>query len=166
MVVRRLRRDEWQRLRDIRLRALADAPAALGEFLDEERGFPKEYWRSIAEDTQQGDRRVSVVAEEDGVLVGMVGGDFRSNERAVHLVALWVDPAVRGRGVGRALVDALVGWAQERGAVRVELWVVEDNPAAAAVYQAAGFVSSGTRQVVPYAPDSMETLLVRPLVGR
>jgi len=165
MVVRRLRRDEWRRLRDIRLRALADAPGALGEFLEEERGFPAEYWQSIAEDTHQADGRVCVVAEEDGLLVGMVGGDFRPDDRAVHLVALWVEPAVRGRGVGRALVDALVVWARERAAGRVELWVVDDNPAAAAVYESAGFVSSGTRQAVPYAPDAMQTLLVRPLAG-
>ena len=165
MVVRRLRREEWRRLRDIRLRALADAPDALGAFLEEERGFPAEYWQSIAEDTQQADRRVSVVAEEDGSLVGMVGGDFRPDDRTVHLVALWVDPAARGRGVGRALVDALVVWAREQGAGRVELWIVDDNPAAAAVYQSTGFVSSGARQAVPYAPESTETLLVRPLGG-
>ena len=81
---------------------------------------------------------MSVVAEEDGSLVGMVGGDFRPDDRTVHLVALWVDPAARERGVGRALVDALVVWARERGAGRVELWVVDDNPAAAAVYESAG----------------------------
>lgn len=72
--------------------------------------LPAEYWQSIADDTHQADRRVSVVAEQDGLLVGMVGGLLRCDERAVHLVALWVEPAVRGRGVGRALVDPLVGW--------------------------------------------------------
>ncbi len=103
---------------------------------------------------------MSLVAEQDGRLVGMVGGDLRADKSAVHLVALWVEPAARGRGVGRALVDALVDWALERNAARVELWVVDDNPAAS-VYAAAGFVRSGTRQPVPYAPAGTESLLIR-----
>src|SRR4051794_314573 len=102
MNARRLRRDEADRLRELRLRALTDAPRELGCFLDEEAALPPSYWREIAEDTDAAVRRVSVIAEDGERLVGMVGGDWDEQSGRVHLVALWVEPTSRGRGVGKA----------------------------------------------------------------
>ena len=80
------------------------------------------------------DRRVSVVADDGEQLVGMVGGDWDEQSGRVHLVALWVEPSSRGRGVGKALVAEVLSGARERQAHRVELWVVDDALAAAALY--------------------------------
>jgi GNAT superfamily N-acetyltransferase len=161
MKARRLRRDEAGPLRELRLRALTDAPRELGCFLDEEAAFPSSYWRAIAEDTQVADRRVSVVADDGDQLVGMVGGDWDEQSGRVHLVALWVEPSSRGRGVGKALVAEVLSWARERQAHRVELWVVDDALAAAALYASCGFVETGVHQAVPYSPKQTERLLVR-----
>ena len=161
MKARRLRRDEAGPLRELRLRALTDAPRELGCFLDEEAAFPSSYWRAIAEDTQVADRRVSVVADDGEQLVGMVGGDWDEQSGRVHLVALWVEPSSRGRGVGKALVAEVLSWARERQAHRVELWVVDDALAAAALYASCGFVETGVHQAVPYSPEQTEKLLVR-----
>lgn len=60
-----------------------------------------------------------------------------------HLEDLFVAKAARGAGLGRAMVDAVVERALERGCRRVELDTDEDNAAARAVYEAAGF-RSGT----------------------
>jgi len=54
---------------------------------------------------------------------------------------LFVDEAARGAGLGRAMLDAVVARAAERGCRRVELDTGEDNAAARALYEAAGFVS-------------------------
>jgi len=161
MKARRLRRDEAGPLRELRLRALTDAPRELGCFLDEEAAFPSSYWRAIAEDTQAADRRVSIVADDGEQLVGMVGGDWDEQSGRVHLVALWVEPSSRGRGVGKALVAEVLSWARERQAHRVELWVVDDALAAAALYASCGFVETGVHQAVPYSPEQTEKLLVR-----
>ena len=56
---------------------------------------------------------------------------------------LFVSERARGAGLGRAMVDAVVERAQERGCRRIELDTQEDNAAARALYEAAGFVSSG-----------------------
>jgi GNAT superfamily N-acetyltransferase len=151
-------------LRRTRLLALVDAPLALGEFLAEEEAFPFSYWEDIARFSETADERVCFVAAEGGRLIGMVGGDLRGSARGVaSLVALWVEPAARGHGVGRRLVDAVIAWAQERGATRVELWAVDGNDAAHGLYRQCGFSPSGQQQPVPWAPSFTESLLARRL---
>ena len=54
---------------------------------------------------------------------------------------LFVDASARGAGLGRAMVDAVLEQARERGCRRVELDTDEDNAAALALYRAAGFRS-------------------------
>ena len=53
------------------------------------------------------------------------------------------DPAARGRGVGRALGDAVIAWARERGFVRIVLWVTDGNDEAIALYERLGFARTG-----------------------
>jgi GNAT superfamily N-acetyltransferase len=52
---------------------------------------------------------------------------------------LYVRDAARRGGLGRALVEAVVARARERGCRRIELDVNEDNQAARALYEACGF---------------------------
>lgn len=137
MEIRTPLRSEVQELRRTRLRALADAPLALGAFLAEEEVFPLSYWENIADFSEAADERVS-------------------------FVALWVEPAARGQGVGRRLVQAVLDWAQWRGADRVELWVVNSNDAAQALYRRTGFMPAHLVQPVPWAPSFSESLLTRP----
>ncbi len=47
--------------------------------------------------------------------------------------------ASRGRGLGRAVLRALAGWAVGRGSRRLYLQVEQDNPAALGLYERAGF---------------------------
>jgi ribosomal protein S18 acetylase RimI-like enzyme len=66
-----------------------------------------------------------------------------SNRHVLMIRGLAVDPARRGRGIGRRLVDAAVREAAARGARRLTLRVLEPNAAARALYEAAGFVVEG-----------------------
>jgi ribosomal protein S18 acetylase RimI-like enzyme len=52
---------------------------------------------------------------------------------------LYVVPEARRSGLGRALIDAALDSARERGCVRIELDVDEDNDPALGLYAAAGF---------------------------
>lgn len=61
--------------------------------------------------------------------------------QVIHLLA--VDPAVRGRGVGRTLVEAAIDVARSRGALAVRLDVFDNNPLARALYQSCGFADLG-----------------------
>jgi GNAT superfamily N-acetyltransferase len=72
-----------------------------------------------------------------------VGGGAGEFARTVALTALWVDPRFRGRGVGGALVGAVVDWAASQGCAQVVLWVTEVNKAAERLYEHHGFVRTG-----------------------
>ncbi len=54
-------------------------------------------------------------------------------------------PEARGRGGGRALLDAMLEHARETGAHKVDLEVWPDNGRAIALYAAAGFTVEGLR---------------------
>ncbi len=63
----------------------------------------------------------------------------RETESVVRLARLAVAPAVRGRGVGRALVAALVAMSRANGYSRATLTVHPDNANAIRAYRGLGF---------------------------
>jgi ribosomal protein S18 acetylase RimI-like enzyme len=58
-----------------------------------------------------------------------------------YLEELYVVPERRGRGLGRALLEAAMDYARERGAARIDLGTSEDDTAALALYESAGFTN-------------------------
>jgi GNAT superfamily N-acetyltransferase len=144
MVIRLIRPDEAQVLRDIRLRALEDSPEAFGASLADEAAFDSDVWTSRADTSARGVDDATFVSEVDGGLDGMVTAhrDADAPER-IGLYGLWVSPAARGIGVGRALTEAALDWALSRGAQIVHLWVLAGNDVAEAFYLRVGFIETG-----------------------
>jgi ribosomal protein S18 acetylase RimI-like enzyme len=58
-----------------------------------------------------------------------------------HLEDLFVDETARGSGLGRALVEAALEHARERGCARIELDANEANETALRLYRSVGFGS-------------------------
>jgi ribosomal protein S18 acetylase RimI-like enzyme len=58
-----------------------------------------------------------------------------------YLEELYVAPAKRGQGMGRALLEAAMEVARERGAAHMELGTSEDDTAARGLYESAGFTN-------------------------
>jgi len=144
--IRRLRAGEGERLRELRLRALRDAPDAFAESLDTAQAAGAPYWDAFADASEAASERVTMIAVEDGRWLGM-GAAFLEPERAdiVGVVAMWVDPSARGARVGHRLLDALLDWGRARGAARAELWVTEGNARAEAGYRSYGFEPTSRR---------------------
>jgi len=75
---------------------------------------------------------------DEGRIVGCAG--LHSTEvDGVAALGMAVLPDSRGRGGGRALLNALVEHAAEAGVERLELEVFRDNERAIALYRSAGF---------------------------
>jgi ribosomal protein S18 acetylase RimI-like enzyme len=72
---------------------------------------------------------------------------IRPPEGDMHYLAhLAVDPGLRGQGVGKALIDLLVGMARSAGRGRCTLDVAVSNPRAEALYRRQGFAVVGERR--------------------
>jgi GNAT superfamily N-acetyltransferase len=161
MEVRQARAADWRALRELRLRALADAPDAFASTLEEEAAFPEQTWRQRAEG---GPAAANFVADEEGAGIGMAAILAVADAPGrMHLVGMWVDPRHRRRGVAQALVERAVRWAEERQADEVVLWVADHNLPARRLYERVGCQPTGECQPLPSNPALTESLLRLPL---
>ena len=136
----RLAAGDEARLRELRLTALQSDPDAFYRTHAEEVDQPTEFWSAWL--ARAG--TVLLVAVDEGRDVG-IGGlvPDRHAPEELAVITFWVDPRARGRGVGRALLDALVREARALGAPAVTLEVADANGAAVRLYAAAGFEHTG-----------------------
>lgn len=133
--LRRVTDEAWQLWRDVRLRALADAPYAFGSTLAYWQGADLEQrWRDRLTDVP-----LNVVAVAGDSPIAQVSGTAVDGEGRVELISMWVDAGARGAGVGAALVTEVVEWARTSGAAAVVLSVKEMNTPASALYRRMGF---------------------------
>jgi len=110
----------WERLaRAYKAFDLADPPPA---------DYDSAWQRVLASDGVH-----AFVARLDGQLVGLVHYLFHASTwpgDACYLQDLYVDEAVRGRGIARALIERVAEAARERGAARM-YWLTQDHNALA-----------------------------------
>jgi GNAT superfamily N-acetyltransferase len=121
--------------------AVADHP----RWLELARGYKAFYKTELADAEYQrawkrllaNDRVWGLGAHHDSQLVGITHYLFHSgtwNEEVCYLQDLFVDPALRGRGIARALIEAVAKAALARGAERLYWLTQEHNTAARALY--------------------------------
>jgi ribosomal protein S18 acetylase RimI-like enzyme len=82
-------------------------------------------------------------APGDGPPAGVVGLRFRhtvwTDAEDCWIEDVFVEESARGGGLGRALVEAALARARERGCVRVDLDTQADNTRAIRLYESLGF---------------------------
>lgn len=152
VTVRSVDADDWELWRSVRLRALRDAPTAFGSTYDHELAMREEDFRARL---QPGSPAVLALAGSEPV--GM-GAGYQDVEGWLHVVAMWVDPAWRGRRLAERILDRLVQWADQRG-LRVHLDVTVGNDPARRLYERCGFVATGeTKPLREGSPDRVERM--------
>ncbi|AIG81100.1 transcriptional regulatory protein [Amycolatopsis japonica] len=97
--------------------------------------------RVVAEyvDRRGDPRQAGWIAELDGERVGSIFCMPAEDGVTAKLRMLLLEPAARGRGVGKRLVSECVEFARASGYPAMELWTVSLLEAARAIYQKAGF---------------------------
>ena len=91
-------------------------------------------------------------AGPDGIAVLRFRPDIWTRALECYLAELYVAPARRGHGLGRALMEASVELARAEGAEYMDLATGEDDTAARGLYESVGFSHRGGK------PDGPVTL--------
>ena len=85
----------------------------------------------------QRDPDLFLVAEAEGRIVGAVMGGFDGRRGMIYHLA--VDPAFRGRGIGRALMAEVEQRLIAKGCLRAYLLVTEENQEVVSFYRRLGW---------------------------
>lgn len=126
----------------------ADIPAAARlldafnvEFAEQTPGVPA-LTRRLLQLCDEGDTLVLLVGEgPDGVAVLRFRSAIWNSGQECHLAELYVTPALRGKGLGGALLDTALREATERGALTMDIGVDEPDLVARHLYESFGFTN-------------------------
>ncbi|HWW53801.1 MAG TPA: GNAT family N-acetyltransferase [Acidimicrobiales bacterium] len=135
--LRQAREDDFDRWVD-----LYESVASEGKWIGGEAPVDRDALREgfIGRLMQAPDRAVMFLAEADGEMIGNLGIE---NHGGLADLGMMVAHSWRGRGVGSALMDAALQWADQAGAHKLVLQVWPHNEAAIALYERCGFVEEG-----------------------
>ena len=160
--VRRIRPDEADLYKRVRLAALQATPSAFGSTYANESRLTSFEWAERARlGASSADRAIflAFIGEE---AVGLAGGwREQPDSDEADLISMWVAPDARRRHVGRTLVQAAIDWARTAGATTARLWVTRGNDSAYALYEAMGFRVTGEFQPLPSDPCKDEVRMSR-----
>ena len=118
-------------------------PAAVLDALDADAETAR--WRTSLSTPGQAWARAAFAGSPAGLGGFVVAGPARGDEVAGlgEIYAIYVDPEVQGRGIGRALMEAGVRGLAARGFAEAILWVFEANARARAFYERMGWAADG-----------------------
>ena len=101
------------------------------------------------------------VAEADGQVVGMalwfLNFSTWRGTHGIYLEDLYVQPAHRGTGLGKALLRTLAALCVERGYSRLEWWVLDWNTPSIEFYENAGAVPMDEWTVFRLTDEALTT---------
>src|SRR6476469_6734037 len=145
--------DDGEAHRDVRLEMLREAPDAFWFTYADEAVYDEADWRERIEGAWLVQAR-----DSDGVLGSAGLGSHWEPDRATTatLFGMYGAPRARGRGVGEALVRAVLHEARRLGKSEVVLEVTSSNAAAETLYARCGFVRTGAVHDHPRRPDLRE----------
>jgi ribosomal protein S18 acetylase RimI-like enzyme len=146
-MIRRVDTEDWEKLRSVRLRALASDPGAFLQTHAEASTLSREHWRERATPSET---QASFLLEDAGMVSCFVADD----PHVVFLVGMWVAPERRGTGAARALVEHVLDWSRAHDARLVALSVEGDNDRAARLYEKCGFLETYDPPPFPYTPNA------------
>ena len=140
MRVRAMTSEDWPAVRRIWAAGIATGEATFETEPPDWEGFTT---------TRLPEHRLVATTEDDAEVLGWVACSAVSRRpvyRGVVEHSVYVDPAASGRGVGRALLDALVLSTERAGIWTLQSAVFPENAASLRLHAAAGFRVVGLRE--------------------
>jgi RimJ/RimL family protein N-acetyltransferase len=140
--------------RDLMLEAYVLAADAFTCTAEERAQEPESWWvKRIADPSGLS---ASFGAKVGNDLVGTVAIEYSSKPKKKHaalIIGMYVRASARGKGMGRALLEAAIDHASQRpGTIILTLTVTEGNQSAIRLYREAGFQAWGTQPMAIATP--------------
>lgn len=131
---------DWPLYREIRLEALLDSPQAFGSVYRDQVVKPESFWRDRLVQSSAGPGSWLLFARLDGRIVGMIGAFTNPEEPGVAtVVGVYVSPSARGKGIGRAMLQAILAVVFTAGIPTARLGVNSEQVPALSLYRSFGF---------------------------
>ena len=116
--------------------------------------------------------RLRLVGSASDKLIGMVRvscGDLARTSHFGDINSMRVHPEFRGQGVGRALLDGLISWAESQPQIeKLGLYVFSTSEAAIRLYRSRGFTEEGrgAHDIKFGADDYADTIIMGKLLAQ
>lgn len=138
----RLMENSWKEAQDLRVRAVQDEPRAFGQTVAEAEAVTEEEWR---ERFREG---IYLFVQSDRRNLGfgyLAPEKFEKSKHVAWISNVYIDQEFRGKGAGRALIEALIKLGKETypHIVKIILYASTTQPAAVALYESLGFSKEG-----------------------
>jgi ribosomal protein S18 acetylase RimI-like enzyme len=138
MEIRRIKANEWEVFKSLRLTALQQDGNQFGQSYEQVKDYSDDRWKEETKKAAESADFFLVLAFEVDKPIGITGcvrtPDFGK------IFTVWVGPAYRGKGIGRLLISTIMAIAR---CELYKLMVVQDNLPAIKTYENLGFTSSG-----------------------
>ncbi len=140
--------DKWESYRTLRLEALREEPQAFCSSYKDMEQMPPEYWQGRLAEAARGINSWLLFAVDGEQLVGMIGASYEKPGLSTQIISLYVTKGSRRKGVGRALIKAILSEIEKSQNIhKVSLEVSQDQIAAIRLYRQLGFqVISSTEE--------------------
>jgi ribosomal protein S18 acetylase RimI-like enzyme len=151
IVIRRVNSSDAGRLKTVRLRSLREDPSSFASTFASEAAFPDQEWTDWAGGDAEGDAMATMLALQGDEAIGLVAAYRDEQDGSLyHVIAMWVAPEHRGRGLGRTLLSTIEDWIVAAGGSSVQLDVADTANEAASLYESSGYTPDGHLSPSPH----------------
>ncbi|WP_066172390.1 GNAT family N-acetyltransferase [Bacillus marinisedimentorum] len=147
MEIRRLAPNDAEQYWVLRLEALQNNPEAFVATYDEAAARQNAVDQTAERlGAVENDTYGAFIEQELAGVVTLHGERPGKMEHKGHIFAMYVSPAARRKGAGKALISKAINRAKERGLEQLHLAVIRENKAAKRLYESAGFKTYGVEK--------------------
>ena len=153
MEIRRIEANEWEVFKSLRLTSLLKDGNQFGQSYEQVKDYSDARWKEETKKAAESTDFFLVLAFEETKPIGITGC-VRTKDFG-KIIAVWLDPTHRGKGIGRLLVSAIMDIAK---CELYKLTVVEDNQPAIKTYENLGFTATGFTYMNPKGFKEIEMI--------